>query len=356
MNSGVELLNRIKKLLPALLMLLTVTLSGQEPVTTCAENLKNAQDLFSRGQISGIPGMLEECMRSGFTREEYLDAYKLLIQVFLFEDKLDKADSTMLEFLGKYPEYELSPTDHSSFTNLYNSFNVRPLLQISLKLGTSFPFTSFKTIGSVTGIEGASSYKASTVNFYAAIEARIKLSEKMDICIEPGFSQFELSNIKDVNNYFGIPFTSSTYIESRSRIELPLSVTYNIVKLNKLTPYVRLGGGAAINISNTATAETESLDDNNNDDHSGSSLDRSESRKAFDAYIQTGAGIKYKIRGGYIMGEVRLNTGLINQVVRGGSTDPEMNIFYYYTDDDYRINALNFTIGYTKIFYKPGKK
>src|SRR4030042_1180183 len=94
-----------------------------QETSTCAENLKNAQTLFDNGQVQQVPEMLQESLRSGFKQEEELAAYKLIIQTFLFQDKNELADSAMLAFLKKYPEYQLSPTDHSSFVHLYNNFN-----------------------------------------------------------------------------------------------------------------------------------------------------------------------------------------------------------------------------------------
>jgi hypothetical protein len=105
---------RLQLLYFVLHVLLPVSVYSQK-TGSCAEKLESAQSLFDRGQVLQVPSMLQECMKSGFNREESLAAYKLLIQSYLFEDKLELADSTMLAFLKKNPEYKVSPTDHSSF-------------------------------------------------------------------------------------------------------------------------------------------------------------------------------------------------------------------------------------------------
>ncbi|MEZ5000336.1 MAG: hypothetical protein R2727_06710 [Bacteroidales bacterium] len=38
----------------------------------------------------------------------------------------------MLEFLGRTPEYEISPTDNADFVYLFNKYRVKPLLQIAI--------------------------------------------------------------------------------------------------------------------------------------------------------------------------------------------------------------------------------
>src|SRR5512147_1823031 len=126
----------------ALIFLLPAGLLAQE-TGTCAEKLKNAQSFFDKGQVEEVPGLLKDCLRSGFKKEEELTAYKLLIQTFLLKDKLEQADSTMFEFLRKNPEYQLSPTDHSSFVYLYNKFRVKPVIQVSVHAGLNKPFLTF---------------------------------------------------------------------------------------------------------------------------------------------------------------------------------------------------------------------
>jgi hypothetical protein len=108
MKAGKSILIRI--LGAAILCALPQFLFSQEP-STCAQNLKDAQAQFDKGHVEMIPGILKECMRSGFKREEQLAAYRLLIQSFIFEDKLDLADSTMQAFLNRFPEYQVSPAN-----------------------------------------------------------------------------------------------------------------------------------------------------------------------------------------------------------------------------------------------------
>src|SRR5512133_3048301 len=137
-------------LLLILLAIMPVSGMAQE-AGSCAEKLQTAQNLFDRGQVEQVAGLLQECLKSGVTREESLTAYKLIIQTYLFEDELEKADSAMLDFLKRNPEYELSETDHSSFVHLFNTFQVKPVVQISLHFGSNLPFTTFVVDRSVTG-------------------------------------------------------------------------------------------------------------------------------------------------------------------------------------------------------------
>ncbi|TAL64694.1 MAG: hypothetical protein EPN88_10575, partial [Bacteroidetes bacterium] len=322
---------------------------------TCAEKLKTAQSLFEKGQVDQVAGMIKECMKSGFNREESLSAYKLLIQTYLFEDKLEKADSSMLDFLKKNPEYALSPTDHSSFVHLFNNFKVKPVVQISLHFGTNMPFLTFIEPVSVSSLPGKSVYSSKAINLYASIEAKFKLSKKLEINFETGYSQMAFTNITDF-----MEIGKTNYTETQKRLELPVSLTYDITTFGKFTPYGRFGFGPAITLGSTA-ATSFNPTALNDTPRTGTDVDRKDSRISMDLVTQLGAGIKLKTRGGFIFAELRSNFGIINQTVRGDLTSltnssEDLRFYYFYVDDDFKLNAMNFSIGYTQIFYKPSKR
>jgi hypothetical protein len=300
-------------------------------------------------------------MKSGFTREEQLTAYKLLLQSYLIEDKLVLADSTMLEFLRKNPEYELSPTDHSSFIFLYNSFKVKPVIQISVHLGTNLPFITFIDPQSALGIPGSNSYSSSALNLYGSFEAKFELSDKLQLNFEAGYSQLKFTNVREVLGIENTAFGITTYNETQQRIELPLTATYDFKNFGKFTLYGRFGLGSALTLAATANAEhkpTYILGGGVN--RTGKDVSRIDSRIKMDLFAQAGAGIKLKTRGGYILAELRSDIGFRNQTVRGSEKAvgvvEELGNFYFYADDDFNVNTLNFTVGYTQIFYKPSKR
>jgi hypothetical protein len=74
-------------------------------------------------------------------------------------------------------------------------------------------------------------------------------------------------------------------------------------------------------------------------------------------FAQAGVGIKYKTPRGFISLEARMNGGFFDQVKRTTTSNTEeLRDKYYYKDDDFNINILSFSLGYTQIFYKPSKR
>lgn len=334
-----------------LFLIVPATLFSQEE-GSCAEKLKMAQTLFENGQVDQVPAMLRVCMKSGFTREESLLAYKLLIQSYLFDDELIQADSAMLSFLKKNPEYLVSPTDHSAFVNLYNEFTVKPLVQISVHLGTSMPFLTFVSPLTASGVPGKSDYSTGVLNLSGSLEAKFALNRRLELNAEAGYSQLAFTNTKELSGV-----GNSIYKETQRRLEFPLSLTGNAKSFGIFTPYGRIGVGPALTISSNVTAEFSPFDVNGTP-ITGNDLDRKDSRIAIDFFVQAGAGIKLKTRGGFIFAELRSNFGLKNQTVRQKLPDPgssaeELGYHYSYIDDDFNLNSINLNFGYTQIFYKP---
>lgn len=345
----------VKKLLLCTFLFAVFSINGSSQEGSCAEKLRMAQNLFVKGQIQQVPELLNQCLNSGFSREEALAAFKLIIQSYMFEENQQKSDSTMLEFLKKYPEYQLSQTDHSSFVYLYNNYQVRSVVKIALHIGTNIPFLTGIAPGNVSAEPSGDSYKSELINLYASLEGKFELGKNLEINIESAYSQLSFTNRRDIfwdNQKIGV----TSYTETQRRIEIPLSVTYDFKKYNKLVLYGRVGMGPALSMGVSATAEYKPTD-KNVPLHTGPDVDRKASRISLDLFGQAGAGLKYKIRGGFLFTELRTNIGFFNQIIRDGLAPEvqELGRFYYYEDDSFHLNAVNFNVGYTHIFYKPSK-
>jgi hypothetical protein len=189
------------------------------------------------------------------------------------------------------------------------------------------------------------------------LEGRFEITKQIEVNIEAGYSQLNFTNIEDFVGFGGVVFDRTTYNESQNRIEVPVSVNYNIKSFGKLTPYARLGFGPAFTFSSTAKKVVlKPTDINNLISPTGPDIDMTDSRTHTDIFMQIGAGVKYKTRGGYFFAELRSNFGMLGQTVRGGTSAEELGWFYKYVDDGFHLNAFNFNFGYTQIFYKPSKR
>ena len=319
-----------------------MNLAGQD----CAVKLRNAENQFNAGLVEDVPALLEECLASGFTDAEELSAYKLIIRSYLFDDKSDMAEEAMMEFLKKYPEYEISPTDHSDFVYLFNKYSVKPVIHLGLHGGINSTFLMGKTNQSLSGIPGEINYLNDQVTIQAGADIRFKLSDLLEIGLEIDYSEVSFK----ITETF-LDFVEVEYYEKQRRIETPVSLYYSPKQYGSFIPYAKVGAGIALNLYSDSRSAFINKDINNPVPRTGENVDRIELRNPIDYIITAGIGCKYKRTKGYAFIDISTRIGLTNQIIAG--TPENMEWYYFYTDDMFRLNTIKLSMGYVFIIYKP---
>ena len=84
----------------AIIISIIVSCSGyaQDEENNCFLSLKEAEKLYDQGKLELVYPTLSNCLNDGFTKEEKVQAYRLLVLTYLFDDKTQKAEQNM-EFL-----------------------------------------------------------------------------------------------------------------------------------------------------------------------------------------------------------------------------------------------------------------
>ncbi len=77
---------RILIILSLLILIFSIGIKAQEE--DCSFTLTKAQKLFDAGTIEQIPQILQPCIDNGFTEEDKLQAYKLIILSYLFDNNI----------------------------------------------------------------------------------------------------------------------------------------------------------------------------------------------------------------------------------------------------------------------------
>ena len=315
----------------------------------CALKLQEARTMFDRGRIELVPDLILSCLNTGgFSREDELTAYKLLIQSFLLDEKPALAEETMVEFLRKNPEYKHSAADFSGFVYLLSKFQVRPKFMISARAGLNYTFLAGRSELSLSSLPPDISYSREPFNFYAGTEASLPVTGNLSVAAGISYSSSSFVYSENMMN-----FGTVTYREGQSRLEVPVSAIYQVARYKGVLAYARLGAGYAMNLHTDAKASYTPSDINNRFNRTGENVNRNGSRINADIFIHGGLGGMVKIPNGYVTVELRALSGLRNQVVR---SDPgNLEYYYFYTDDNFRVNIAGITFGYTYIFYKPVK-
>ncbi len=345
---------------PLLIIFLLINLfylsefSVKSQVNKCSLNLIEAKEKFNAGQIQEVPDLLQDCINKGFKPEDRIEAFKLLINAYIFDDYPELAEKYMMTFLNEYPEYKISESDSYEFVNLFQQFDNRPRYSIGGQAGTNMahvrviePFGIYN----INEVSGTYRFKAGFQlggNFYYYINRNIELN------FEAVYSNTRFKY--EVNSF---PFTKTEYTEVQKKIELPVSAVYSFGD-KKISPYLRLG----LNSSLLLSAKGESLRTYMNtsgvefDEINGSATDISDKRVPFNISAFFGGGGRINIPKAFVFFDLRYNFGLTSQVIpesRRNTNDDNIWLFYN-QQDDFSLNNFSFYIGYARKIYNPKRK
>jgi len=325
-----------------MICLISLNLTAQEG--SCSFKLKEAESLYETGILDSIPAMLRSCINDhGFDKEELARAYKLLILTYQFEDYTEMAELTMLKFLKDFPEYELKATDPIEFKYLYNSYQTIPTFSIGIIGGLNYSMPRIIQPFSTTDTENYKGEYKPGFNFQVGIQLKKYITDEIDINLDAIWTLKTFDyEIQQIGGY------TTNYSESLSMFSFPLSGTYTF-KMGTLDPYVRLG--LNVDYLYAAKADFERIRIGE-EDVKDSGIDILEDRNSINISALAGGGIKWNIKLGYIMFDVRYHYSFMN-LVNGENRDDDLKTDkYYYKDDDFTLNNLYLSVGYVHSFYK----
>ena len=318
--------------------------------SACINTLKEAESMYENGIIEEIPAKLQSCMNKGFTKEEKIRGYKLIIKSYLFNQDMKKAAAVMLDFLRDYPEYmPEKASDGADFMHLLDKFETLPFLSIGAFAGPNFSNVAVMQSYALNH-QDKQSYKYSTPGFQVGLEFSRPLHKYIEVNLD---LLIERNTFEYTDKSFG--FSKTTLQERQTRFSFPVSGTF-VYQFGKFIPFVSLGLNTSYLMSDQGTP-TRIYTDNSNDDITGTDVDMLPHRRKVNLSFLTDLGVRYKVPEGYLFFRASYQMGLMNQVNTNARYDnPELMYLYYYVDDDFKINNLSFSFGYTRMLYKPKPK
>jgi hypothetical protein len=316
----------------------------------CTTKIQEARKLYDQGMIDEIPKMLAPCMQEGFTRGQKIEAYKLIILAYLFDDNQFEAEKSMLEFLKKFPEYEVMSNDPIEFVYLFESYRTTSVFSFGITAGFSLtdpriiePFSTFD-------LSEAEIKNTMKPGFQVGLGIGRYISKHMVFNIEFNFASNQYKFTEEIRQPLIDGLSSVSYTEKLFKVEIPVFVTYEF-NIQKVNGYVSLG--ASVAKITGATGQPSRKFHENMQSLPGESTDVSAYRTNMLYSGLAGAGIRYKVPRGVIAVGLRANFGINNIVA---SDNKEFVDKFYYRDDDFSLNTYSLTAGYYFSFYKPKKQ
>ncbi|MFC2104648.1 outer membrane beta-barrel protein [Bacteroidota bacterium] len=328
-----------------ILFLISMVSVAQEG--SCAFKLEEAESLYETGILDSIPSMLRTCVNNdGFDKEELARAYKLLILTYQFEDYIEMAELTMLKFLKDFPEYELKTTDPVEFKYLHNSFQTIPTFSIGVLVGGNYTFTQIHEGYSTYAISDYSGSYTGNYKIQGGLQLKKYITDQIDINLDvlytaKGFT-YEINEFNE----------TSEYIESQSILSFPLTGTYTFKYsiYNVINPYVRVG--ANFDLLLAASAEY-TFNKDKPDEYIEKGVDVIENRNSYNISAIVGGGLKWNIKMGYIMLDLRYHYNfLYNNIEEDRLIDQQYPYQASYVDDNHSLHNLFFSAGFVYPFYK----
>ena len=321
----------------------------------CAKSLKKAKNFYEEGNIEQVEKLVSGCLDDGFTREEKVEAQKLLVLVALFDDDLESADQHMIQFLKLDPEYEVTKgKDQREFIRLYEKFKTIPSISFGVSVGTNRSLVDeFTTEGVHPTANSQSEYQSLFgLNFGLKVNKQFTKHLTLDLGLDLNSNLFE---------YTGQYYEDQLLLLSKEQqtwFGIPAVISYSFLS-GKVKPYI--GGGASFGYLISAKSEYNlSYTDNAErklPSTTASAELKTDHRENLNYWAILAVGTRVKIPRALVSLDVTYRRNLKQQTVSANRfLDSETYFNTLYLDDDFYMDNLYFSVSYVYSFYNPKKK
>ena len=319
----------------------------------CALTLKEAQKSYEDGLLEKIPNMLKPCIKSGFSKEDKLQALRLIILTNLFEDDALQADEHMEKLLKIEPEYIVNEAvDPIEFINLLNSFQTNPIYTFGITGGLNFSqIRVYETFGTSDIVNSPGLYSSGGVGYQVNVTIGRHIISGLSINLDIFFSgkKFEYTNTADAQYY------SLSVKENQTWMGFPLTLTYDFLQSKKISPYKQIGAAYSLLLS-AKSAVIRTYDDNSSADVTGADVNVKPLRNSGNFWLSGGLGVKYRVKKGMFLVNFTYLRGMQNMVDKAERYSNEELVYkYYHIDDDFTMDNYMISVGFLYSIYQPKK-
>ncbi len=328
---------------------LTLSVQGLLAQNTCGDQLKVAQRRFDDGLLEDIPQLLAGCMKSGFTNEEKTNAYKLLIQTYLFSENQAKADEVMLKFLKEFPSYSLANNDPKEFVNLHSTYRTKPIFKIELKFGLNFCMPSFVEPYGVGDIANIKPTYKTKLGGNAELNYINNLYRNIDYSIGASVILANYSYSNNPTNYSTVTGDFSNIF-----IGLPIAVRYNYT-IKGFNVFAKIGVEPTYLIkSSVALTRTDRII-GRQEPFTGTE-DLIDAHNKIDIRPLFAIGTAFKIKGNLLNVSVGYKFSSMTQLNKDKRySNSTLQTKYFFAEDFLRLNQAHISISFIRPIYKPKK-
>jgi hypothetical protein len=367
-----QLLNMLNRLLFLLLLCLGLqTLSAQDLVD-CNVMLEDSREAYDAGMVELVPDLLLECIKTnGLSGEAKKEAYKLVINSYLFDYMSAEADSLMDDFVLEFPNYRslssdpqefialldthliaigIDPTEMPADTidtgrkNFIQRFKERTITKGAGEYGNTLGYNVGIPLTLPITLEGYSAGDPTQDDGHFGLLPGIMAGAELNLILNRKF-EASFGLIYDLSrfSYSASPMSSVSYryVESQHQVLVPLSVMYKFNPESRKICYYLRGGiipSYLIYASGKGTRTAGDAEEELVVDPTG--ITASRVNLNLDALL--GGGIRIPLNNAFIFAELRLSSRLVKanqEDMRYENND--LTWLLYHIDSDFRVNKIS---------------
>lgn len=353
----------MKKLFTLCTLMISVSIAWAQEAN-CVQTLRLAQSTYEQGRLHELPGLLANCLKSGFTDEEKRQAYLLLTMSYIYLEEPEEADGAMLKLLQTDHFFEPDDDVHpAEFISLYNKFRTKSLFRAGVALGPTFNMASVVKDYSVGQAATGTGKYSPRVGFQIGLVFEKDLLERGPnkpplLTLAPEFNLalrgYSYSTTPFFDEDGDLPVASQDFIAKISRFELNPLVKLNLKK-SKWNPFIVAGPGINYLTKNTFSAGNTKWD-NGAGAVSGADLENfKDTGKSVSVSGTIGLGVRIRFGGLYGTFDVRWRQDVSNFINTSQRNIPEVLFDYGIPTDDFRLSTFSINLGVQYAYFNPKK-
>lgn len=359
------------------LYLIGQSLQAQDPVG-CSQLYQDAREAYDAGMVEVVPELLLPCLEpGGLTGRAKQEAYKLVINAYLFDFLPDEAGNLMDRFVEEFPEYRAQDSDQAEFVLMLDATlreqgidperevvaeeqeepvvtqrsrqpvrqsPVRPPFAYGNSMGFQLGFAgSFPQMVERYSI-GDPSLDEGSFGFLPGFQAGAVMNLSLSEVVEAGFGlHFNRTSF----SYSATPlsFASYTYKEHQNHLQLPVSFLFRLnPRASRVSVYLRAGiiGDYLISASGSGIRSyDEYLRDVEVDP-----VKIKDARNSLNLSGIAGLGIRIPLENSFIFIESRFTSGIF-LVNKGENRYDNQELIWtlYHVDSDFRMQQVSLLAG-----------
>lgn len=339
--------------------------------SSCAQTLRLARATYEQGRLHELPAMLEGCLKNtededGFTKQERVEAYRILTLAYIYLEEPAEADKMMLQLMSTDHFFEPNPdVDPAEFQALFKKFRKNPVFMAGLRLSGNFTFASTTGVHYVSPESVGNGKYGTAFGFQVAgifekeffYNSKSKILSRITVAPEIAFTtrSFVYSNSgvyrydslsRDITN----GTLESTY--KQSWLDVNAMIQYKLKK-EKTTwnSYVTVGPGISLLLS----ASNPTLFTSPNSTVTGPDVQTKENYKSLMNSVIVGYGVKRRVGELYINFDVRYQYGFTEPIDPSTRTNSELAFDYSMKHNDFRQSTIYVSLGVLLPKFKPKK-